>query len=374
MLDRSQASCRIAEVRTQLVGLDDAGAVGIGMGAPLGRQRAQVVGLAHPAVVGREVVVVHAQHAVVGVELVAAGLVQRLLVDEDGADVGPREHAPLHGRHGVVVCRQAVGGVGGRLDVEQAHAPLLGQLAAQARAEPDGVLDILPRSRVDADADAAREEGIDALLAEAPEQVGILEEELPLFRKGDLEARQVGHLAVHLHLTEVGVDREVEVEAGAEADLHVAAGIEARARLAAVFEEVLRHVGRDVGDEREVAAGLAQRLFELEHAHVGHVEHPLVAGDALPGREFVVLRVDAVAVEAPVLLAFLVAQRAEGDSELGRPVIVVHLRVALPAVVPRRVEVVAVAAPVGDERLAPHAIGVEAEVEGVGAVVEGVEQ
>ena len=94
------------------------------------------------------------------------------------------------------------------------------RLAGQTRAAANR-----QQRAVVADADAAAEEQIDLTRAPDREQPAVLEEERPLLREQQVEARQVDLLFVDFDLREVGVVGEVERRARRDADLGVDAPV-----------------------------------------------------------------------------------------------------------------------------------------------------
>ena len=99
------------------------------------------------------------------------------------------------------------------------------QLAAQAAAAAD-----VDRQRRRRQADAAREEQIDLLRVAELERRGVLEEERPLLREEQIEARQVDLLFVGFDLREVGVvggvERQVRTDSPLQVDADVAVPVD----------------------------------------------------------------------------------------------------------------------------------------------------
>jgi len=137
----------------------------------------------------------------------AVALPAALAVGGERADVRAAQHLLSDTRHGEVLAgllRRVVGLHVEDSDVEARH--LAGDLAAH------GNRDGRPRFR---EADVARVRELERRRAEVQQahahaqRVGVLDEELPLLREEQAEAREVHLLRVHLGLREVGAHREI---------------------------------------------------------------------------------------------------------------------------------------------------------------------
>ena len=202
------------------------------------------------------------------------------------------------------------------------------RLPGEAAADPER------RHQPAIEADAAAEEQIrrhaapggqsGARAAGEREDAEILEEEIALLGKEQIEARQVDLLFVHFHLREVGVDRQVGGQVLRHAVLQVGADAGGP-----VVGEAGRHrrVGRDAGQAVRLQLDVAAAGRHLEADQRGRGRH---LEDAAEGRErprdlrevrpFVLPAHDAPQVDAPGLIASgLVAQRLERDRHLDGP-------------------------------------------------------
>jgi hypothetical protein len=206
-------------------------------------------------------------------------------------------------------------------------------------------------------------------------ETGVLEEELALLGKEQVEARQVHLLVVGLDLGEVGVDRRVGDHArphfpfGVEADVGVPRRVE-RAPGARSLGQADQPVGLhlDVGP-RSWEVGEPIQPTGLAHP----VESPALARPRRPQRLLVLAADHPPHVEAPAVLtgAEGIAQRAEGDGHLRRPALRPAQRPHGPDGAPVGVERARL---VRDERIELRAVRVSGEHEGVAPVAERIEE
>ena len=275
---------------------------------------------------------------------------------------------------GSTVCGRVVAGV----DVEKTvgePARLAGHPCADPQRDGANVVE----------ADAAAEEQIRRIAgsrrqagAGAPgegEHAEILEEEIALLGKEQVEPRQVDLLLVDFHLREVGVEGEVRGEVLGDAVSEIAAG-------------AARHVVRERLGKRAIGRDAAEHVrLHLHVPRAGRDTKPHQRSsrrdlqDAAEGRErarhlrqvrpLVLPPDDAPQVDAPGLLRLgLIAKRLERDRDLDRPALIEDGGLHVPHGVPVGVR----RAFVGDLAVGEAADRVRVEEVAVPPVVEGVEQ
>ena len=156
------------------------------------------------------------------------------------------------------------------------------------------------------------------------ERPEVLQEEIPLLGKEQVEARQVHLLLVDLDLREIGVDRDVDGQVLCHAVLEIAA-------------DPVRRVVREAGRDRRIGREARQRVWlQFEHPGAGwhlqahqrrrrrHLQDAAKRGQRARHLcevgPLVLPADDAAQVDAPGLLASgLIAERLERDGHLDRP-------------------------------------------------------
>ena len=276
---------------------------------------------------------------------------------------------------------EAVAGVAERrlrVDVHRGDVVAV-HLAGEPRSADDG--DRLPPVR---QADAPREEEVghppEAAAARPDvEHPGVFEEEVALLRKEEREAGQVDLLLVHLHLREVGVQGQVEVEARRYAVLDVQAVVVEPRAVEAALDAILPPAGQRVGRQPQIHAAV-DRADAVHRAGEADAGQRVLLRDRRP-EYLLVLAADVPhEVDAPdLLLGPGKAERHHRDGDFGHPAVVGATRDDVPHAVPVDVDVVAVApAPAAFALLGHLLLQLRAERAGDehvarAAVVEGVE-
>ncbi len=296
---------------------------------------------------------------------------------EQGADAAaPQQVAPQPHDREVGGLRTGGGSLGG-LYVQHPHAE-----RADAAGEPAASVDrhleplvqpYLPAVEQDRRVADARELARPGLAAEGEDAL-VLEEELALLGEVEAEPGEVDLLLVGLDLREVGVHGQIRHQVLGDAVLDV----EPRVRGRVVGDRRVRRanavqLSRGVRLDLEIETA-ARRLEtdqgrRLRDLHDG-AEAPR-GGERHQRRVLVLPGHAPLDVEAPGLRpAGPVTQRPERDLRLERPA----AREPAGANVPDRVPVAVPGAFVGDLTVHPAPEGVDDELDGVAAVVEGVEE
>ena len=249
-------------------------------------------------------------------------------VHEHGAEGGALPELAAEAHHRVVVGGDDVGDFPG-LHVQQAQVVVPG-LAREAGAAEDG-----DRHAARADADPPAEEEVHRTAPAHGEVPGVLQEEGALLREEQVESGEVDLLVVHLHLGEVGVVGQIEVQAGGDADLGVQAEVVLLLRFR--LDRVVPTPGAEgEGDEFQVAR--RGQLQAVEFPGGGEAVEVVDAGHRRPVVLFALAPDVALEVDPPGLRAVAVAQRPQRDRELGGPAVVADRGSDGPGSVPVQVE------------------------------------
>ena len=279
----------------------------------------------------------------------------------DDPDVRSRKQIMLHAHDGII------GALTPGLRIEHADAPRSGT-------------SVEPATRHDGDSAAGRVQSdaprIEHLSPFRRAEVKLptrLEEELPLFREEEREAREVNDLLVGLHLREVGAGRDVRRERQRDRELRI------EPRFGA--DEDIRHPGADAVVCRFDCAAqhIVIQLHVTGPTHVTDVAQlagsqeliqPFRATPGAPEILFVLAPNETAHVEAePHIRPVAKARRAKRNPELGRPSRGVARHRDVPDAIPVLVEVVEI----GQLCVPAGAIRVRAKHERAAAVVEAVD-
>ena len=263
----------------------------------------------------------------------------RLLVDDEGADLGARQDVAAVAPH-----EEVLAGVAevARRDVHRGDVVPAG-LAGQPRPPDDRYRDAAFRQ-----ADPSREEQVGAAPEAGPaadvEHAGVLQEEVALLGEEEREARQVDLLLVHLDLGEVGVQREVQVEARRHAVFDVEAVLVEPGPVQASGYGVLPAAGQHVRRQPQIQAPV-DPADAAQGACLAETGQLVFLGDRGP-EDLLVLAPDvAHEVGAPHLrLGGGEAQRDHRDGDLRDPPVGRAARDGVPDAVPVHVDVRAVRA------------------------------
>ena len=241
-------------------------------------------------------------------------------------------------------------GAGGELVLEPQHRVRHRPLRARAvgedlqRAHRDGAdptgdpaathdRDRLPQG---VDADAPSEEEIDRLWRARREDAGVFQEEGAFLRKEQRKAGEIRALLIDFDLREVRVVGQIESQAGRHTVFDLSADI-APALGLRVDREVAFDAGQRVWRGRQDPA--RRHAHPCERSRVRDLHQRELARDERPERFFILAADRAHEVEPPrLLLARRVAQRGEGNAELGIPAGRVHRRGHGPRPVPVEIE------------------------------------
>ncbi len=219
------------------------------------------------------------------------------------------------------------------------------------------------------EANPPAEERTDRGIAEIRELVSVLQKELPLLREEQLIPAEVRHLLVDIHLREIGVHGQVQVERRTERHLPVHSDVppggQRRVRLVVPADPAER-----IRNHRDVGARRGRRLVPDQDTGQRQRRGRELAPNRGPRRLLRGLQVQPAEVDAPPGDAVLITDALERNRNLQLIAILVSLHRGGPSVVPTQVGL----APFVEQAVPLRPGGIHSESETVGLVVEGVQE
>ena len=137
-----------------------------------------------------------------------------LLVGENPGNAGTAEDLLTEGGHRIIVGGDIIPVLAHQfacLGIQQSGAESLSQLTAQTG----------PEKQRSPQTNSPGKEHLGTPEAKITEQIAVLQEKLPFFRKEQFKTGDVGLLLVHLHGGKVRIDRQIEVHGSGERDFPV---------------------------------------------------------------------------------------------------------------------------------------------------------
>ena len=180
---------------------------------------------------------------------------------------------------------------------------------------------------------AAREKRPDQVKTKIAKEVGVFQEKGALFRQLYVKASQVDDLFINFNLRKIGVDGQVEIERRTQANFGVQTDIAIGSRGDTILGIPIGSSSHK-GDESIIARSVFRPFIKLKCPSPAQVSAIKLQRNLYPGTEMPPVGVVANEVDAPFFLAIFEAQDAQGNGELGGPVIGIILYFTPPYIVP----------------------------------------
>ena len=176
-------------------------------------------------------------------------------------------------------------------------------------------------------------------------------------------------MLVDLDLRKIGVDGQVEVERRGNAYLGIEAGIVAKT-IGLVCGIIFGRIAQRVGDDGDVGTRPRRRLIPQQYTRIGQRGCRELPRHRCPGRLFGRFEIHAAKVDAPAVDTIFVAQGFERHRHFEDPLIVFGVYGRRPLIVPAQVD----GSPFEDQSVPLRTLGIGAEGEAIGLVIERIEE